>query len=75
LPTGTLLGRYNEVKLPRLQVIDEQGRSVADAYLRYEDGAIRLASRIMPSMLTLDKRVIRQDCLCYFMERMAAAAS
>jgi hypothetical protein len=24
---------------------------------------------VMPSMLTLDERVIRQDCLCYLMER------
>jgi len=23
----------------------------------------------MPSMLTLDAQVIRQDCLCYLMER------
>jgi hypothetical protein len=23
----------------------------------------------MPAMLTRDVRVIRQDCLCYFMER------
>ena len=24
----------------------------------------------MPSMLTLDRRVIAQDCLCYLMERI-----
>ena len=24
----------------------------------------------MPSMLTLDRRVIQQDCLCYLMERI-----
>jgi succinylglutamate desuccinylase len=24
----------------------------------------------MPSMLTLNERVIRQDCLCYLMERL-----
>jgi hypothetical protein len=23
----------------------------------------------MPAMLTLDERIIRQDCLCYLMER------
>ena len=28
------------------------------------------AAPVMPAMLTLDERVIRQDCLCYFMERL-----
>jgi len=27
----------------------------------------------MPSMLTLDEKVIRQDCLCYVMERYQIA--
>jgi len=26
---------------------------------------------LMPAMLTRDKRVIRQDCLCYLMERIS----
>ena len=25
---------------------------------------------MMPAMLTLDENIIRQDCLCYLMERM-----
>jgi hypothetical protein len=25
---------------------------------------------VMPAMLTRDERVIRQDCLCYLMERL-----
>ncbi len=25
---------------------------------------------VMPSMLTLDRRVIQQDCLCYLMDRI-----
>jgi hypothetical protein len=25
----------------------------------------------MPSMLTLDEHVIKQDCFCYLMERLA----
>ncbi|MDV3241139.1 MAG: hypothetical protein LOY00_05035, partial [Methylocaldum sp.] len=28
-----------------------------------------LKRAVMPSMLTLDKRIIRQDCFCYLMER------
>jgi len=25
---------------------------------------------VMPAMLTRDARAVRQDCLCYFMERL-----
>jgi len=28
----------------------------------------------MPAMLTRDERVIRQDCLCYLMERIKTPA-
>lgn len=34
------------------------------------DGELIRSSRpVMPSMLMRDARVVRQDCLCYFMER------
>ena len=29
---------------------------------------------LTPAMITLDTRVIRQDCLCYLMERLDPAA-
>ena len=35
----------------------------------WPDGQLRTRCGLMPSMLTLDERVIRQDCLCYIMER------
>jgi len=34
------------------------------------DGELRLRRALMPSMLTLDHRIVRQDCLCYLMERL-----
>jgi hypothetical protein len=36
------------------------------------DGLLRLRRAAMPAMLTLDARVVRQDCLCYLMERVPA---
>jgi hypothetical protein len=36
----------------------------------YQRGEIALRQRLMPAMLTRDERVIRQDCLCYLMERL-----
>ena len=38
------------------------------------DGVLRLQRALMPSMLTLDSRVVRQDCLCYLMERLPLPA-
>jgi hypothetical protein len=54
-----------------LRVEDDLGRDVTATYLEEAGGELRLRRTVMPSMLTLDERVIRQDCLGYFMERLA----
>lgn len=69
LPAGTVLGYFEESRKPYLNIIDESGNESEQRFIRYVDGEIQLASRVMPSMLTRDKKVIQQDCLCYFMER------
>ncbi|MEL0107929.1 MAG: M14 family metallopeptidase [Rhodospirillaceae bacterium] len=38
--------------------------------LEYADDEIRLAQYAIPSMLTLDPRAVRLDCLCYLMQRI-----
>lgn len=69
LPRGTALGRVDAHNGVGLDVRDEQGRDVSDRYFHVEDGELRLSLPVMPSMLTCDEAVIRQDCLCYIMER------
>ncbi len=69
LPAGTRFGRLLDPNA-RLQCRDEQDRDVGERYFRYQEGNIELARPVMPAMLTLDQRVIRQDCLCYLMERI-----
>ncbi|MET0071077.1 MAG: M14 family metallopeptidase [Candidatus Thiodiazotropha sp.] len=69
LPSGTLFGWLNGAGLDALDVRDEQGREVSDDYFTIEDGQLCLHRSVMPSMLTKDLNVIRQDCLCYLMER------
>lgn len=73
LPGGTSLGMVNTSRAP-LVAKDEHGIEVTDRYIDTQDNRLVLARPIMPSMLTLDERVIRQDCLCYFMERLTPAA-
>jgi len=69
LPRGTALGRVNTLHGVRLEVRDEQGRDVADRYFSITHGELRLKLPVMLSMLTPDEAAIRQDCLCYLMER------
>jgi hypothetical protein len=69
LPRGTAFGRVIVGNGVRLDVRNEQGDDVAERYFRLEDGELRLATSVMPSMLTRNEAIIRQDCLCYLMER------
>lgn len=53
----------------RVEVRDEHGRDVTERFFTVEEGELKLREPAMPSMLTADATVIRQDCLCYLMER------
>jgi hypothetical protein len=69
LPPETLVARRRPGTSARLGVRDERDRDVSDEFLSFDGNGIRLRSPVMPSMLTTTEPVIRQDCLCYFMER------
>ncbi|RKZ37942.1 MAG: peptidase M14 [Gammaproteobacteria bacterium] len=69
LPTGTVIARVHPEFDGRLVVIDEEGREVGEKYFLRRGNEIVTCRPFIPSMLTLDMRVIRQDCLCYVMER------
>jgi hypothetical protein len=49
---------------------DEYGNDVTADFFTIQNGDLQINRHTMPSMLTLDERVIRQDCLCYLMERI-----
>ena len=68
LPVGTTLARVPGDQL-RLEVRDESGAEVTDRYFEIADGELRTTLSFMPSMLAMDETAIRQDCLCYLMER------
>jgi succinylglutamate desuccinylase len=69
LPPGTTLAHVDDIDGLPLEASDEEGREVADRFFRLEGNMLRTTRTLMPSMLTLDERVIRQDCLGYLMER------
>lgn len=70
LSPGTRIGRYQGNAWRGIEVWDNNGKNVADQYFDFSNNEILLTRRIMPSMFTLNEVVIRQDCLCYFMERV-----
>ncbi len=70
LEAGTLFGHCNGAGSGALHAVDLNDHPVTSDYFRFDQGRIRTRRRLMPSMLTIDKQVIRQDCLCYLMERL-----
>lgn len=69
LPAGTTLAHIDGIDGLPLEASDEEGNEVAERFFRVEDNMLRTVRTVMPSMFTLDERVIRQDCLGYLMER------
>ena len=70
LPAGTTLAHMHKNDINLLQAWDEQGNEVSNQYFQLKNGEIRAVIPIMPYMLTRDRDIIRQDCLCYLMEPM-----
>lgn len=70
---GTPIGR---IRLPAggveelLDARDENGEQVTGRYFTLDGDRIRTRLPVMPCMLTPDPAIIRQDCLCYLMERL-----
>lgn len=71
MPAGTIFGFYTGESRPRPLVTGDDGSDITDVFFSFDNGCLRLKRSVMPSMLTLDETVIRQDCLCYLMERLA----
>ena len=70
LQQGRAIGRLREgVDMP-LRAISETGQDVTSECFQVLDQVIYTHRKVMPSMLTMDSRVIRQDCFCYLMERL-----
>ncbi|MEZ5448791.1 MAG: hypothetical protein R3E95_03470 [Thiolinea sp.] len=61
---------HSQHPLGHLQAWDEDDRDVSEQFFTRHEQAIVLKQPMMPAMLTLDETVIRQDCLCYLMQRL-----
>lgn len=70
LAPHTCWGRVRSGCARPLDVTDAAGAAAFQRYFTVSNGELLLACPVMPAMLTLDARAIRQDCLCYLMERL-----
>lgn len=68
VPAGAELGVTRRPLNHVLHVLDSEHQDVSAEYLTEEHGIITLKRSVIPAMYTTDHEVIRQDCLCYFME-------
>jgi len=68
LPEHSLLG-WRKYHSQKLIVTDEQEQDVSDQFITYADKEIRTKRPVMPSMFCTTEKIIRQDCLGYFMQR------
>lgn len=70
LEEATEFARLNHEQANSFEVFDENEKNVFDEYFIKEADKIVLKKPMMPSMFTQNTEVIRQDCLCYLMERL-----
>lgn len=71
LEAGTRLGLVATGCPIAIEAKDESGNDVSHHHFEIRDGQLLTRRPVMPAMLTRDARIIRQDCLCYLMERLA----
>jgi succinylglutamate desuccinylase len=71
LPPGTPWADVGGPGLSCLRVTDEAGREVREEFFELRGGRLLTRRAAIPALLTRDVQVIRQDCLCYLMERLA----
>lgn len=70
LPPGTLLAELAPGCERGIEVWGERDEDLTSTFLERQGDRVHITRGVTPAMLTLDERAIRQDCLCYFMERL-----
>lgn len=69
LPAGTVFGHTHGACWP-VRALAPGGREITRELFEMTNGELRLRRAMMPGLLTGDAELIRQDCLCYLMERI-----
>lgn len=70
ISAGTVFGTVKPKAALPVIAQDENATDVSAAFFSLQDNNLQITRPTMPSMLTLNEKVIQQDCLCYLMERI-----
>ncbi len=70
IPANTCFGTIQSNNNARLFAYNDDDEEVGEHLFYIDDQHIMLSKSMMPAMITLDETIIRQDCLCYLMERL-----
>ncbi len=71
LPPGTHLATLGNDPGLHLQARSHDGHDLSADCFALEERTIVTRKPLMPAMLTMDEHIVRHDCLCYLMERIA----
>ena len=71
ISAGTVFGKLSRNRGLPVTAIGETGEDITEKYFSISGDKLIINKPVMPSMLTQDARIIRQDCLCYLMERIS----
>jgi len=74
LQPGTPMAKFEPDSSAYLEAWGEDDRELGREFFDYRDDCILLKKHVMPSMLTVNTTIIRQDCLCYLMEKISIPA-
>jgi hypothetical protein len=70
LAPGAQLAKVSSGSTLPLHAWDEVGNDIGADYFEIKGNTLVNRRTVMPAMLTRDVGIIRQDCLCYLMERL-----
>jgi succinylglutamate desuccinylase len=70
IPADTCFGIVHSNNNARLLAFNDSDEELGEKLFYIDKQQIKLRKTMMPAMLTLDEAIIRQDCLCYLMERL-----
>lgn len=75
MPAGTVFGRVRPGSNARLSVTGSGDRDLTERYFAIDGDRLVTAVPVMPALISTDPRIVRQDCLCYLMERIPVPES
>lgn len=69
--SGHAFAQTNQTQKIPLQALNNDEQDVTYEFFSIRNEKVVLNKTVMPAMITLDKKIIRQDCLCYLMEPLS----